>query len=179
VQTRKAFEQVFGHAPTLTAAPGWQGHPHALRLTQRLGFSCASDCRGRHPFIPVWNGEIVRCPQIPVTLPTFEELAAASKLDSAAAAEALLKLTETPADTGHVFSFQASRASSNALDGLNRVLAGWRNQGYRIVSLQTLATAWTIDQLPRHEIVISPAPGSRRPMLTQGNEFLVEWSNPQ
>jgi undecaprenyl phosphate-alpha-L-ara4FN deformylase len=47
---------------------------HALRLTQRLGYRWASDCRGSHPFIPVWNAEIVACPQLPTTLPTLDEL---------------------------------------------------------------------------------------------------------
>jgi len=176
---RSAFEQVFGCAPTLTAAPGWQGNPHALRLTQRLGFACASDTRGRHPFLPVWHGEIVRCPQIPVTLPTFDELAAARRLEMDAAVSALLELSETPAPAGHVFSFQASGGSSRALDGLDRLLAGWRAQGYRIVSLQTLAGALVIDALPRHDIIIAATAGSRRPLLTQGDEFLAEWRTPQ
>jgi undecaprenyl phosphate-alpha-L-ara4FN deformylase len=49
---------------------------HALRLTQRLGFCYASDCRGKFPFIPVIDGEIVLCPQLPTTLPTLDELLA-------------------------------------------------------------------------------------------------------
>ena len=49
-------------------------NPHALRLTQRLGYRWSSDCRGTHPFMPVWNGEVVHCPQLPTTLPTIDEL---------------------------------------------------------------------------------------------------------
>nr|MBP8163605.1 polysaccharide deacetylase family protein [Propionivibrio sp.] len=68
------FEELFGGVPRVHAAAGWRMNRHALRLTQRLGFSYASDCRGSHPFIPVIDGEIIGCPQIPTTLPTLDEL---------------------------------------------------------------------------------------------------------
>ena len=42
--------------------------------TQRLGFDYCSDTRGTHPFIPMWNAEIIACPQLPTTLPTLDEL---------------------------------------------------------------------------------------------------------
>lgn len=178
-QARTAFEKAFGSAPQLTAAPGWQGNPHTLRLTQRFGFACASDTRGRHPFIPVWNGEIVRCPQIPVTLPTFEELTSVSAKETADAVDALLALTaETSADS-HVFNFTASRARSPALQDFGRLLAGWRAQGRKIVSLETVAAGLIIDRLPRHEIVIGTVPGHPRPLLLQGDEFLFEWRTPE
>lgn len=172
---RAAFEKTFGHAPRLTAAPGWQSNPHALRLTQRLGFACASDTRGSHPFIPVWHGEIIRCPQIPVTLPTFAELSATLGKDTAAV-DALLKLTDTaPTGTSHVFSLAAGEMSANTLDDFGRLLAGWKEQGFRIISLGALASAYTIDALPRHEIVSGTIPGHPRPVLMQGDEFLAEW----
>ncbi len=174
-----AFEKIFGHAPRLTAAPGWQGNPHALRLTQRLGFACASDTRGSHPFIPVWHGEIVRCLQIPVTLPTFAELSATLGKDTAAV-DALLKLTDTPpTGTYPVFSLAAGEVSGNTLDDFGRLLASWQKRGFRIVALGTLASECTIDALPRHEIVTGTLPGQPRPLLMQGNEFLAEWRTPQ
>ncbi|MFN6961636.1 MAG: hypothetical protein ACK4N6_05270 [Rhodocyclaceae bacterium] len=178
-RARTAFEKLFGHAPQLTAAPGWQGSPHALRLTQRLGFARASDTRGRHPFIPVWNGEIVRCPQIPVTLPTFEELANATDKGTADAVDALLAASAKPSPVGHVFNLTASRSFGKASHHFERLLAGWRAQGYRIVSLETLAAGFVIERLPRHEVVIGTVPGHPRPLLLQGDEFLVEWSIPQ
>lgn len=176
---RAAFEKIFGHTPRLTAAPGWQGNPHALRLTQRLGFACASDTRGSHPFIPVWHGEIIRCPQLPVTLPTFAELSATLG-KGAVAVDALLKLTDTaPTGTYHVFCLAADEVSANTLDDFGRLLAGWQKQGFRIISLGALASAYTIDALPRHEIVSGKIPGHPRSVLMQGDEFLAEWRTPQ
>jgi undecaprenyl phosphate-alpha-L-ara4FN deformylase len=42
----------FSAPPQAHAAPGWRMNRHALRLTQRLGFCYASDCRANFPFIP-------------------------------------------------------------------------------------------------------------------------------
>jgi hypothetical protein len=54
IEMRRAHEryvEIFGTEAPGHGAAGWQMNPHALRLTQRLGFDWASDCRGTplHP----------------------------------------------------------------------------------------------------------------------------------
>jgi undecaprenyl phosphate-alpha-L-ara4FN deformylase len=78
-QASRRFAAVFGAQAQAHAAPGWRMNRHALRLTQRLGFCYASDCRGNFPFIPVVDGELVHCPQVPTTLPTLDELLVTAK----------------------------------------------------------------------------------------------------
>ena len=173
-----AFAQVFGMPPRLHAAPGWRSNPHALRLTQRLGFACASDCRGRLPFVPVWNGEIVRCPQIPTTLPTLDELADGERPDPQALQTRLLALTATPPAAGHVFSLAASPAVAKHAELIEGLLAGWGEQGYEVVSVQAVADDLEMDKLPRHEVVIGRVPGRAGTLLVQGEEFLSAWRNP-
>jgi peptidoglycan/xylan/chitin deacetylase (PgdA/CDA1 family) len=46
------FQEIFGEAPDVHGAAGWQMNVHAYRATQSLGFRYASDTRGTHPFIP-------------------------------------------------------------------------------------------------------------------------------
>jgi peptidoglycan/xylan/chitin deacetylase (PgdA/CDA1 family) len=174
----EAFTRVFEIPATLHAAPGWRSNPHALRLTQRLGFAYASDTRGRHPFIPVWNGEIVRCPQIPVTLPTLDELATSPRQDPAELIAAVLALTANPPLSGHVFSLQATQALGKAPQALAHLLGGWREQGYEVTSIQSLAGHLVMDKLPRHEIVVGKVPGRNGTVLLQGDEFLSAWRNP-
>ncbi|MEW6514444.1 MAG: 4-deoxy-4-formamido-L-arabinose-phosphoundecaprenol deformylase [Pseudomonadota bacterium] len=174
----QAFTRVFEMPPTLHAAPGWRSNPHALRLTQRLGFQYASDTRGRHPFIPVWNGEIVRCPQIPVTLPTLDELLTLPRQDPAELIASVLALTANPSLHDHVFSLQATRALGNAPQAFERLLAGWCEQGYEVTSIQSLASHLVMDKLPRHEIVVGKVPGRNGTVLLQGDEFLSAWRNP-
>jgi peptidoglycan/xylan/chitin deacetylase (PgdA/CDA1 family) len=175
---RASFLRAFEAPPTLHAAPGWLSHAHALRLTQRLGFACASDTRGRHPFVPVWHGEIVRCPQIPVTLPTLDELATATNAASADPVATLLALTANPPPQGHVFSLNADRSQPKSTHAIERLLAGWGEQGYALVSVQALASRFALDDLPRHEIVTGRTPGRRDAVLLQGDEFLSTWRKP-
>lgn len=170
-----AYEQLFAYPARMHAAPGWRSNPNLLRLTQRLGFTHASDCRGRHPFVPVWNGEIVRCPQFPTTLPTVDELAEGGKTDLGAVCAQLLALTASPPPLGHVFSLRAP-PRPDLLDAfLEQLFAGWREQGYELTSVRTLAAACDMDKLPRHEVVVGTVPGRCGTVLMQGNEFLSEW----
>lgn len=174
-RAHSACTKVLATPPKLHAAPGWRSNPHALRLTQRLGFTHASDTRGRHPFVPVWNGEIVRCPQFPTTLPTLDELAERTQPDLAGIRDQLLALTAKPAPFGHVFSLRAPCQPGRLDDFLEQLFAGWREQGYELCSVQTLASAFDMDKLPRHEIVIGTVPGRCGKLLVQGDEFLSEW----
>src|SRR5262245_40022180 len=87
------FTGIFGAAPLVHGAAGWQMNIHALRLTQRLGFEYCSDGRGAFPHLPVWNGELVRCPQLPTTLPTLDELIGREGTDESNVAAHLLERT--------------------------------------------------------------------------------------
>jgi peptidoglycan/xylan/chitin deacetylase (PgdA/CDA1 family) len=171
----ESYEQIFASPPKLHAAPGWRSNPHSLRLTQRQGFTYASDTRGRHPFVPVWNGEIVRCPQYPTTLPTLDELADRAKPDPQALCDQLLALTAEPAPTGHVFSLRAKQNTAQHVDLIEALLTGWREQGYELTSIQTLAAGLDMDKLPRHEVVVGTVPGRCGTLLLQGEEFLSAW----
>jgi undecaprenyl phosphate-alpha-L-ara4FN deformylase len=56
-----------------SAAAGWKCNAGALLEKNAFSFRYNSDCRGKSVFVPVING--VECtPQIPVTLPTYDEL---------------------------------------------------------------------------------------------------------
>ena len=73
-RAHERYSEIFGVAAQGCGAVGWRMNRQALRMTQRLGYRWASDCRGRHPFMPVWHAEVVHCPQLPTTLPTLDEL---------------------------------------------------------------------------------------------------------
>lgn len=169
------FAAALAVAPQLHASADWQISPHGLRLTQRLGFAHASDCRGRHPFVPVWRGEIVRCPQYPTTLPSVDELADRPQPDLAAIRDQLLSLTAKPVPCGHVFHLRAPAKPGKLDEFLEQLFAGWREQGYELTSIRTLASAFDVDKLPRHEVAIGTVPGRRAPVLLQGEEFLSAW----
>ena len=166
------FEQILGEAPKAHAAPGWQTHPHALRLTQRLGYGYASDTRGSCPFIPVWNAEITLCPQLPTTLPTLDELLGQDGCTAAALSERLLALTAQERPSGHVFSLPADLGLA-LLPVVEQLLEGWKRQGHEVVSLRGLFESIDASRLPRHELVRGCVPGRRGSLVLQGPEFLA------
>ena len=166
------FEEIFGEPARVHGASGWQMNRHAYRLTQRLGFSYCSDTRGRGPFIPVYKAEIVACPQLPTTLPTLDELLGSAGVTVDNIAERTLELTRDPPPMGHVYTLRAE-LGSRLPRVVERLLAGWRDQGYEVVSLYQYMESLVFSDLPRHEITEGEVPGRPGSLALQGREFLA------
>ncbi len=173
-RAHQRFAEVFGTDSPGHGAAGWQMNAHALRMTQRLGYRWASDCRGSHPFIPVWNAEIVACPQLPTTLPTLDELVGVDDLTPENVHQHLLRLS-AEATRDQVFTLHAELEGLKFGDTLERLLTGWREQGYEMVSLGNLRDALDPALLPRHEILRGEVPGRSGLLMVQGEEFLSTW----
>ena len=171
-KSRARYEKVFGEPARVCGAAGWQMNVHALRLEQRLGFDYASDTRGTHPFVPIWNGEIVRCPQLPTTLPTLDELIGVDGVTEDNAHELIASLTAQPAD--HVFTLHAELEGMKLAPVFERLLTVWREQGYEIVALRDLHKTLELATLPRCEIVRGEVPGRSGTLMVQGEEFLAK-----
>lgn len=168
------FVDVFKEAPHLHGAAGWQMNVHAMRLTQVLGFEYCSDGRGTHPHLPVWNAELIRCPQLPTTLPTQDELIGTDGIGEDNVAERLLALTATPPQTDHVYTLHAELEGMRLAPAFERLLAGWKAQGYRLVPMRSLYETLQAQALPRCEVGPGTVPGRSGTLLCQGPEFLGE-----
>ena len=168
----KRFEEIFGERPRTHGAAGWQMNRHALRLTQRLGYTYSSDGRGSPPFIPVIDGEIVACPQLPTTLPTLDELIGVDDVTADNVAERLLQLT-ADSEQDQVFTMHAELEGMKLAPVLDRLLAGWRAQGYELVATRDLYAALDLKALPRHEVRFEEIPGRSGTLMVQGPAFLA------
>ena len=170
---RERFEEIFGEPPRAHGAAGWQTNLHALRLTQRLGFDYCSDTRGSCPFVPVWRAEIVACPQLPTTLPTLDELIGTNGLTKKNVAEHMLDLTRERPAPGHVYTLHAELEGGKTLAPVfEALLAGWKSQGYELVSLRALAETLDLKSLPRNEIAFGAVSGRSGSLAVQGKEYL-------
>jgi len=73
----KGYDQLIritGKPPICSAVPAWKCNNRVLLEKEGLHFNYNSDCRGRSIFYPVVDGETLSQPQIPVTLPTYDEV---------------------------------------------------------------------------------------------------------
>lgn len=150
---------------------------HALRLTQRMALKYASDTRGTHPFIPVQNGDIVLCPQIPTTLPTSDELIGLNDVNESNVAEKLLSHTAAETAHPHVFTLHAEREGMKLSPVFEKLLTGWHEQGYSIVAMQDIADQLDRDTLPHHQVTHGSVPGRLGTLMVQGAEFLANWKD--
>ncbi|MEZ6033031.1 MAG: 4-deoxy-4-formamido-L-arabinose-phosphoundecaprenol deformylase [Planctomycetaceae bacterium] len=65
---------ICGRPPTCSATPGWKTTETVLLQKERFGFRYNSDCRGSSVFVPEVDGQRLGQPQIPVNLPTYDEI---------------------------------------------------------------------------------------------------------
>jgi undecaprenyl phosphate-alpha-L-ara4FN deformylase len=68
------LREAAGRPATCSAAPAWKCTEDVLRVKTLRGFRYNSDCRGRSVFLPLMESRPVQPPQVPCTLPTYDEV---------------------------------------------------------------------------------------------------------
>ena len=159
----EAFKRVFGFYPDSHAAAGWQINAYALELEREHGLHFASDTRGRTPFWPVLKEGRSSCPQLPTTLPTFDELLGRDGIEESNIAEAVFRLSDKSGAMGphrlQVFTLHAELEGMLLLDAFESLLRKWQAAGAaltRMASIHRLSL-----QQPMHDqpVVMGEVPG--------------------
>lgn len=164
------FAEIFGDAPRVHGAAGWQMNEAAYRLEAELGFAFASDTRGSCPYLPVdGGGTVLGPPQLPTTLPTLDELIGLDGCTPGNAHERLLGLTgETGPD--QVFTLHAELEGMKLLPVFERLLRGWRAQHHTLISLGRMFAELDCTALPRCRAMAGAVPGRSGSLAVQGHE---------
>lgn len=158
VRACERFRDVFGEDAKTWGAAGWQTNAYAARFEER--FDYASDTRGTHAFRPVWNGKVAGCVQVPTTLPTLDELIGLHD-------DPVQRLLSLTGDRDHVFTAHAELEGGKLLPLFERLLAGWKAQGYRLVPVKE---CFDNRALPACEVVYGEVPGRSGALALQGKE---------
>jgi peptidoglycan/xylan/chitin deacetylase (PgdA/CDA1 family) len=155
-----AFERVFGFAPESHAAAGWQINGHALELERDYGLRYASDTRGGPAFFPLLGGGASSCPQLPTTLPTFDELIGSGGIDESNIADALFDRTVSAQEPAvQVFTLHAELEGMLLLDAFESLIGKWRAAGAALVRMSSLHAFLAQRRLPVRAVVRGEIPG--------------------
>ncbi len=175
------FSTIFGVRPSTHGAAGWQMNPHAFRELDAFGFAYASDGRAclNHDgtlYDPaagpyrIGHGEsAMACIQMPTTLPTIDELLGqvidGRVIDTDSIVATILGLTAIPRD--HVFTLHAELEGQKFAPIFQRLLSGWKSQGYEMASMATYYAKLDRESLPVAEICWGAIPGRSGEVILQ------------
>jgi undecaprenyl phosphate-alpha-L-ara4FN deformylase len=154
-----AFKEVFGHYPKSHAAAGWQINATGLELEAQYGLEYASDTRGRTPFLPLLDGSVSACPQLPTTLPTFDELLGRDGVDESNIADALLRASEADGGKLQVFTLHAELEGLLLLRAFEQLLRKWQAGGAQISGMRTIHDLSLRQVLPAQSVLMGTVPG--------------------
>ncbi len=165
------FAEIFGEPAKTHGAAGWQMNDHAIRMTAKLGFDYCSDGRGSTPFLPMVGNEVVRCPQLPTTLPTLDELIGVDGITAGNVADFVLRQTAKQPHSPHVYTLHTELEGGKLKSAFDAMLSGWKAQGYTLTSLRNLFDELNVDTLPVHRAKFGSIPGRSGTLMIQGERI--------
>ncbi|MGC1522304.1 MAG: polysaccharide deacetylase family protein [Steroidobacteraceae bacterium] len=171
-----AFERVFGFPPQSHAAAGWQINAHGLELEREYGLAYASDTRGGPPFLPQLGLGVSDCPQLPTTLPTFDEILGLDGVDESNVAEAVFRLSAAAAaasDQVQVFTLHAELEGMLLLPAFERLLVKWRDAGALITRMAKIRELAMRRTLPARAVVMGEIKGRSGRLAVQAESTVA------
>lgn len=130
---RKGVEEltrIVGYPPRTSATPGWRTTDRLLKVKTAFPFDYNSDCRGYAPFRPDIEGAPL---QIPVTLPTYDEVCGRNGVNDSNYNDYQISLLKE--DSLNVLTIHAEAEGGKCAamfdDYLRRVIAA----GYSVITL--------------------------------------------
>jgi len=149
-----ALAGILGRKPDCSAAAGWICNERVLQAKQDLGFTYNSDCRGRSVFHPVIDG-CRYSPQVPTTMPTYDEMIGRDGVDNANYNARLLAYARS--DALNVLTIHAEVEGIACADMFDSFLASCRQKSVELVPLRALPELTMA--IPEDEIAQAPVAG--------------------
>jgi undecaprenyl phosphate-alpha-L-ara4FN deformylase len=168
-QVRNGFNKlsdILGAAPTCSAAAGWRCNEQALALKEQFQFLYNSDCRGTHLFKPVVGGRTL-APQVPVTLPTYDEIIGSNGVDNANFNNYILDRCKP--DQLNVYTIHAEVEGIALHQQFEQMLIDAQRRGIIFQPLGELLRQTDAALLPSDRIVKHVAPGREGWLAWQGS----------
>ena len=152
------LKAIVGSDPVTSATPGWRCNDQTLEAKAKLPFRYNSDCRGTHIFRPVVNGKALQQLQVPVTLPTYDEMLGRNGVTNENYNDRLFELLQE--DRPNILTIHAEAEGGKCNDMFNAFLDRAINAGWTFKTLGELAAeAGKTSEVPLERILPLPFPG--------------------
>ena len=143
------LSQILGRPVDCSAAAGWRADQQIIDAKQAFGFRYNSDCRGRGMFRPMLSNGAPGCTQIPVDLPTYDEVIGH---DTAASQYNDYILEQMRQPQAQVYTIHAEVEGIVMADMFEKLLISAREQGIRFCPLGELLPE-NLASLPHARVV--------------------------
>jgi undecaprenyl phosphate-alpha-L-ara4FN deformylase len=159
--------ELLGHRPHTSAAAGWICNIQALAAKERFGFAFNSDCRGTSVFVPSASGTDY-APQVPTTMPTYDELIGRDGVTNDNYNERLL--THVVPGRLNVLTIHAEVEGIACATLFEDFILRCRDNGFRLVPLGQLPEL--LGPKPRDGFTSAPLKGRDGDVAWQGSAVL-------
>ena len=130
------LNDILGRAVDCSAAAGWRADQQVVDAKEAFGFRYNSDCRGLGAFRPkLANGSFSTAPQIPVDLPTYDEVVGPNLQPEQFNDFILEQFSATP---GHVYTIHAEVEGIAMAAQFDQLLARAKERGIQFRPLGEL-----------------------------------------
>lgn len=143
------LSDILGHPVTCSAAAGWRADERVVQAKEAFGFRYNSDCRGTSIFRPMLADGALATPQIPVDLPTYDELVS-PQLDARAFNDDILG--RFAASKLNVYTVHAEVEGIVMAPAFRALLSEAKTRGIDLQPLGALLPA-SLDQVPSGQLV--------------------------
>ncbi|MDB5997850.1 MAG: polysaccharide deacetylase family protein [Pseudomonas sp.] len=158
------LNDILGQKVDCSASAGWRADERVIAAKQAFGFRYNSDCRGQQLFRPKLPMGGLGAPQVPVDLPTFDEVVGPS-----VAAEAFndFILEQFAAEKLNVYTVHAEVEGIVMADSFRHLLGAARQRDIAFQPLGALLPA-TPDSLPTGRVIRGSLDGREGWLGVQG-----------
>ena len=153
----KCLTEICGVAPVSSAVPGWRCTDALLEEKAAQPFAYNSDCRGEFIFRPVVNGKPLKQLQVPVTMPTYDEVLGRDGVTDESYNDFML--SQLKPGKLNVLTIHAEAEGGKCLDMFEQYIIRAKEAGWEFTTLGELVKEAEAGEVPEGRVAQEAFPG--------------------